>query len=78
MTRIADKPRVGKRFEGEEPTFQDILAAFQKLGLTDLLGTPGPATAFASQLPLADHVEFGVVPGSFSAKEIAELRAWAA
>ena len=69
---------MGKRFEGQEPTFQDMLAAFQMLGLVDLLGEPGEATAFASQFPQGEVIEFGVVPGSFSAKEIAELRAWAA
>ncbi len=69
---------MGKRFEGEVPTFMDMLAAFQMLGLTTEFGEAGPATAYASRFAPDDSIEFSVLPGSFTAKEIGELREWAA
>lgn len=69
---------MGKRFEGEEPTFLDLVAAFQALGLADSLGAPGEATAYATRLQAGDCIEFGVIPGNFSAREIADLTRWAA
>lgn len=69
---------MGKRFEGEEPTFEDMLAAFRLLGLAGELGEAGEATAFAPRYPLGEALEFSVLPGSYSAREVEELRAWAA
>ncbi len=69
---------MGKRFEGEEPTFTDILAAYQRFGLAGLLGRPGEATAYAPRYPMGETMEFSVVPGTFTAKEIECLREWAA
>lgn len=69
---------MGKRFEGSEPTFMDMLAAYRLLGLSGLLGEPGEATAYATKFASGDCLEFSVLPGAFSAKEIAELREWAA
>jgi len=68
---------MGKRFEGEEPTFMEMLMAYQMLGLADCLGAPGEATAFATRYPMSEYVEFSVVPGQFTAKEIDDLRRWA-
>lgn len=69
---------MGKRFEGEEPTFKDMVAAYQMMGMTDLLGLPGDATAYASNFASRETVEFSILPGFFTAKEIGELREWAA
>ena len=69
---------MGKRFEGEEPTFQEMLMAFQMLGLAGELGRPGEATAYTSKNFQGETLEFSVLPGAYTAKEIAELRAWAA
>ena len=69
---------MGKRFEGEEPTFNDILAAYQRFGLAGLLGRAGEATAYAPRFPMGEALEFSVVPGTFTANEIESLRDWAA
>ena len=69
---------MGKRFEGSEPTFMDMLAAYERFGLTGLLGRSGEATAYGMKIAPDDCVEFSVLPGAFSAKEIGELREWAA
>lgn len=69
---------MGKRFEGEEPTYMEMLEAFHILGLDGVLGQPGDATAFAARFPMTEYVEFTVVPGAFSAKEVSDLCAWAA
>lgn len=69
---------MGKRFEGEEPTFMEMLRAFEMLGLASSLGEPGEATAFAARFPMTEYVEFTVVPGAYTAREVSDLRDWAA
>lgn len=69
---------MGKRFEGDEPTFSNMVEAFLLLGLGSELGPEGPATAFAERFGSAECLEFSVIPGAFTAKEIEQLRAWAA
>ncbi len=69
---------MGKRFEGEAPTFLSLLAAYDVLGMMEMLGRPGQATAFAERHPMGETIEFSVVPGRFSAQEISDLQVWAA
>ena len=69
---------MGKRFEGEAPTFEAMLMAYRMLGLVELLGSEGEATAYAARYPMGEVVEFNVLPGSYTAREISDLRTWAA
>ncbi|HWD41011.1 MAG TPA: hypothetical protein VG944_19340 [Fimbriimonas sp.] len=65
---------MGKRFEGENPTFQSVLEAYRLLGIDELLGSAGRHTAFASKYNvLSETLEFCTIPGDFSAAEVAEL-----
>lgn len=58
-------------------TFMDMLMAYRQLGLTSLLGKPGPATACAARFPMGEVIEFTVFPGTYTAREIEDLRTWA-
>ena len=55
----------------------EMLMAYQLLGLADCLGAPGEATAYAARYPMSEYVEFSVIPGQFTTKEIDDLRQWA-
>jgi hypothetical protein len=65
---------MGKRFEGSQPSFQDMLSGFRLLGLDRLIGSTGENTAFGWPSTSGDdYVEFAAVPGVFSAREIQDL-----
>jgi hypothetical protein len=48
-----------------------LLRAFDLLGLADSIGSPGPYTCYR-RLDLFD-LEIGILPGNFSAEEVADL-----
>ena len=48
-----------------------VLRAVDLLGLADSIGSPGPYTCYR-RLDLFD-LEIGILPGNFSAEEIADL-----
>jgi hypothetical protein len=65
---------MGKRFEGLQPSFKDVLSGYQLLGLETLIGKACQNTAFG--WPSShddDFIEFTTVPGNFSAEEIRAL-----
>lgn len=64
---------MGKRFEGSIPTMGDMLAAYERLGLTNEIGTIGENTAFGPTWPRNEELIFFCVPGNFSSREVAQL-----
>lgn len=65
---------MGKRFEGEYPTFSTVVKAYQLLGIGHLLGAKGEDTAFTlGSSQLKETLEFHTVPGRFTAIEVGGL-----
>lgn len=65
---------MGKKFEGAHPSSRDIVEAYMRLGLGDLLGSPGDYTVFEFQQDLtADTVEAFCIPGRMEPEEIRGL-----
>ncbi|AIE88057.1 hypothetical protein [Fimbriimonas ginsengisoli] len=64
---------MSKRFEeSQNPSFVDLVTAYQLLGIDNLLGQPGKHTAFA-QGGCTDEVVFHVVPGEWSSEDFVHL-----